>query len=82
MTGPLKRSARNESTRTIVTGDVEIEPIQIRRYDLIHDPAELAPILGTSEDEVSQSALGIKSPQQGARLDLDSEALRALGYVE
>ena len=82
MTGPLKRSARNESTRTIVTGDVEIEPIQIRRYDLIHDPAELAPIPGTSEDEVSQSALGIKSPQQGARLDLDSEALRALGYVE
>lgn len=82
LVGPLKRSARNESTRTIVTGDAEIEPVHVHRYDLISDPAELVPILGTSEDEVSQSALGIKSPQQGVQLDLNSEALRALGYVE
>jgi len=82
MVGPLIRSARDEWLRAIVTGDAELEHVDVRTYDLVLDPGEQAPRSREAAGPVPRAALALQGPGAGARAEPNLEALRALGYIE
>ena len=53
-------------------------------YDLARDPEERSPAFGAAAepDPVTAAALAVEGPAEGERISIDTEALRALGYVE
>jgi len=72
------RSARVGNTRVIVDGE------EIRAYDLLEDPAELAPrtIRTTELEALIGAAPAVTDTSESNELDLETRALRALGYVQ
>ena len=82
MVGPMIRSARDATVRVIVRGDERFEPLVLERYDRLADPAESAPDRPPPEDPVARAALEIVAPEPGEAVPVNTEALRALGYVE
>jgi arylsulfatase A-like enzyme len=76
-------SASDGATRAIVTESTVGSVLSIERFDLRTDPAERHPLLGDGGgDPVSRAALRTSGPDRTEAANLDTEALRALGYVQ
>jgi len=76
------QSARNQKFKVIVEGSLdEDEPI-IRAYDLEKDPDELRPRALDLDDPLMQAVLAIKAPTPGKQAQLNTEQLKALGYMQ
>ena len=76
------QSARNQKFKVIVEGSLdEDEPI-IRAYDLEKDPDELRPRALDRDDPLVQAVLAIKAPTPGKQAQLNTEQLKALGYMQ
>jgi arylsulfatase A-like enzyme len=76
------RSARNSKVRVIVEGDLDLERPFIHAYDLLTDPGERMPWVPLPEDPVVQVALSIQPPALGKKALVNTENLKALGYLE
>ena len=53
----------------------------IRAYNLETDPEELRPLALDRDDPLVQAVLAIKAPTPGQQAQLDTEQLKALGYM-
>ena len=74
------QSARNEKFKVIVEGNVDER--QIRAYDLEKDPREQLPWVPNLGDPLVQAALAIQAPIPGIQAELDTDKLKALGYMQ
>lgn len=74
------QSARNQSTKVIVNGNTD-DPV-ILAYDLITDPYERRPSTPDLQDPLVQAVLAIQGPTPGKQAQLDTEKLKALGYMQ
>jgi arylsulfatase A-like enzyme len=76
------QSARNQKVKVIVNGDLDNDEPLIRAYDLEKDPEELRPQALDRNDPLVQTALAIKAPTPGTQAQLDTDQLKALGYMQ
>jgi len=75
------QSARNQKVKVIMHGSMDEDDPIIRAYDLETDPNELRPLALNRDDPLVQAVLAIKAPTQGEQAELDTEQLKALGYM-
>ncbi|HHO53170.1 MAG TPA: hypothetical protein ENK18_20420 [Deltaproteobacteria bacterium] len=73
----VARSARSGSLRVIVEPDG-----RVHAYDLAFDPAERSPLALPDDHRLIEAALGVQGPEQQEAADVNTEALKALGYLE
>ncbi len=76
------QSARNQKVKVIVEGNLDTDEPIIRAYDLEKDPDELRPQALDRDDPLVQAVLAIKAPTLGKQAQLNTEQLKALGYMQ
>lgn len=74
------QSVRNRNHKVIIDGHGD-EAI-ILAYDLESDPGERRPSLPDLDDPLVQAAFAIQGPVPGQRARLDTQKLKALGYIQ
>ena len=75
------QSARNQKVKVIMHGSMTDDDPVIRAYNLETDPEELRPLALDRDDPLVQAVLAIKAPTPGQQAQLDTEQLKALGYM-
>jgi arylsulfatase A-like enzyme len=76
------QSARDQKVKVIVDGNVDVDEPLIYAYDLENDPDEHRPWVPNRDDPLVQAALAIQAPTMGKQARLDTEGLKALGYMQ
>lgn len=74
-------SARDAGTAVLID-DCGAEDERIRRYDLVADPGERAPLPVDGTHRVQWAAEDVVAPTRAEAAPQNTEALRALGYVQ
>ena len=75
------QSARNQKVKVIMHGNMGDDDPVIRAYNLETDPDELRPQVLDRDHPLVQAVLAIKAPTAGKQAQLDTEQLKALGYM-
>ena len=76
----VDRSARSATHTVIVHGEPRVTP-EIEAWDRVADPLERSPLTELPTDLVAR-AMAMEAPEAREAADINTEALRALGYVE
>jgi hypothetical protein len=74
-------SARDAGTAVLID-DCGADDERIRRYDLVADPGERAPLPVDGTHRVQWAAEDVVAPTRAEAAPQNTEALRALGYVQ